>query len=504
MSTDNSFESTFRKVEDVPKEGTKDISYLKEQEGIYLFISIDLVNSTIFKTRYTKYWPFVIQNFYDIVKATLGTEGMYRDQKLSDKISYIGKKEDYGLEKIKTGGFKIWKLVGDEVLVYHKIVSVSELINTIRVMDYVTRNIAELFISGSNDCYSDGERDEFIRIAKRHLAAKTTMWTAMCGEKITLECPNMFYDSSGYVGTSEIILDFLGPDIDAGFRLCNYAEKNKTIVSPNLVALLSTHMEREQRDQSELKNEIEGAFRIVTYVELEDVWEKRLYPVFLYNSNVDSTGNLETWKKLFEYDEQQTSRLGKNIFEESQLQIQEYSYKKLDKIYRDLGRYEEIEKLKQSFKEQIEELSKGHNLQIPIEAHKFEFHISCVCCDKAGKKIWIHDHMQHGLSFGCVKIDINHDYREIVEKAYKEKYNIVLSLKEDAPLLSFYSVSRHGGKEEILGVILFATGEPIDSQKTQKNGWYSLEGAKKLGNNSCKKKIYEYNFVIEKVEELLK
>lgn len=74
-----------------------------------MFISIDLVNPAIFKTRYTEYWSFVIKSFYKIVTTVLGVEDSYRGV---DSVRYIGKKEKYDSEKMKTDGFKVWKLVG--------------------------------------------------------------------------------------------------------------------------------------------------------------------------------------------------------------------------------------------------------------------------------------------------------------------------------------------------------------------------------------------------------
>lgn len=485
-------------------------SFLREREGVYLFISIDLVNSTLFKSRYKKYWPFVIKTFYKIVKNAVGpsgtnrpvgTDGSYQGIEPSDQITYLGEKDKYNNEKTKTDGFKIWKLVGDEVLVYHKIVSIREVINTIRIMNYLTKHIVEYFehfCSRDGNGFLEEEKKEVLQIIKRHLAAKTTMWVAMCGASITLECPNMFYNYSSYcdAGADEEILDFLGPDMDAGFRLCEYAEKNKVIISPNLVAILATHVERDMKEETELKKELEDSFRIVAYVKLEDVWDKRLYPVFMYNTE------REKWKDLFEYDERQTSRLAHFIFDNSEdFHTEEYTYKKLEKIYKDLGRYDEIEQLKNNFIKQIDDLA-NVTPTIPQEEHKFEFHISCLCYDKERDKVWICDHLHHGLSFGCIKIDMNHDYLDVVKDKYKQRYNINIVVKENPPLLSLYSVNRNEGKEEVLGVIIFVEGTAVDRKEiTQKNGWYSLEKAKKIGENPKKKKIKEYSFVLSKVEE---
>ena len=75
MSTDN-YSSIYQTIEKETISNDFQNSTIPQDDlsGIYLFISIDLVNSTIFKTRFTKYWSFVIQSFYDIVKTALGME----------------------------------------------------------------------------------------------------------------------------------------------------------------------------------------------------------------------------------------------------------------------------------------------------------------------------------------------------------------------------------------------------------------------------------------------
>lgn len=497
---DNTFEKIAKDVVRTESEERLDLQAKENLSGIYVFISIDLVNSTIFKTRYTQYWPLVIRSFYNIVTSALGVEEAYRSK---EAIGYIGTKEKFDSEKMKTKGFKVWKLVGDEVLLCHKIVSVSEVLNTVRIMHYITCNIMKLFVKKGKDFFKDDSKsfEEFSRIAQRHLSAKTTIWCAKCGEEITLDCPNMLYDSSNYMDSEGTYLDFLGPDIDAGFRLCRYAEKNKVIISPNLVSLLSTQMEK--KEETELCGEIRSCFRIVSYVELEDVWEKRLYPVFLYCPQENGNMNNNNWKELFEYDEVKTSKLSKYIFEVDDFyNSKEYSYEKLDRIYRDLGRADEINSLKETFRNQTEQLLQVKNI-IERPEHRFEFHIACACYNKEKKKIWIERHPVHGLSFGCIRIDMNHNYKEKVRQFYREKHRINICFEEELRFLSLYSVSRKNRKEEILGIIFLVDAEPISGVTAkQENGWYSFSGLQRLIRNDHKR-INEFEDVIGKIQTMV-
>lgn len=497
----NLFEDVYNQIQDSVYNDSSPIEKMTDDlPGIYVFISIDLVNSTILKTRYTSYWPFVIQSFYEIVTSALGAEFTYRG---TSPIRYVGKKEDFENEKMKTGGVKVWKLVGDEVLLYHKIVSVSELLNIIRIMDWVTVNIIDLFVSKGESYFSDnlGYKTEFVRIARQHLAAKTTMWVAQCGKRITLDCPNMYYDASNYMESTSAYLDFLGPDIDAGFRLCKFAEKNKVIISPELIVLLTVQMDA--TEGTELISEIENNFRIVAYEAMEDIWDERLYPIFMYCSGKKKSGEKEIlrWRRMFEYDEKETSKLTKYIFNDAlDFAGDEYNYKQLDPIYKALGRSEEITEVKKNFQDQIRSLNKIKNV-IVQKNKKFEFHISCVCYEKNSNKIWIDRHKNHGLSFGCIKIAKNHEYFEEVKQGYKNKYKIDISFSDNSEFISFYSVNRKGGKEEVLGIIFLVMASPeIGGSLTQKFGWYSFDAVKKITKRKGVKKINEFDYVIDKVE----
>ncbi len=88
ISRDNSLEELKKAL---PKNET--------EKSFYIFISIDLVNSTALKNR-DPGWPIVITKFYEITK-----------KEIKDKLSA-----------------SVWKFVGDEILFYKKISSENDLL----------------------------------------------------------------------------------------------------------------------------------------------------------------------------------------------------------------------------------------------------------------------------------------------------------------------------------------------------------------------------------------
>lgn len=77
-----------------------DLSPVHEISAFYVFFSFDLAGSTHFKTLEPALWPVVVQKFYELIQDN-------REKRL-DKA-------------------RLWKYVGDEVLLYKKIGRVQEI-----------------------------------------------------------------------------------------------------------------------------------------------------------------------------------------------------------------------------------------------------------------------------------------------------------------------------------------------------------------------------------------
>ena len=101
----------------------------------------------------------------------------------------------------------------------------------------------------------------------------------------------------------------MGPDIDEGFRLCEYAEKKQMIISPKLMYLLI----RLRENDSDQINILNLNFKIVNYVTMKGVWENRLYPIIMFCQHDPERSEIELWKEMFDYDAFDNSLLYANI-----------------------------------------------------------------------------------------------------------------------------------------------------------------------------------------------
>lgn len=487
--------------------------FVESMEGIYIYISFDLTNSTLFKSRHRDLWPEFISSFYESVAKEFG---LGKNIIWTEGNSFITK---YSKEIQKTGGFHLWKLIGDEVLLYHKVISKDELYDTILFIDskrkVLVHKTIEAFLEKKsfqagkrNNGEEEGntKEEEYKRLFCQYFEIKTTVWIGSCANnasEISLDKPNVIYDSMALDGDELNQIDFLGPDIDEGFRLCKYSEKKQMLVSPKLVYLLLLAYEKDKNHDK--LSVINLNFRIVNYAEMSGVWEQRLYPLIMFCQNKDGqSDSLDLWKKQFEYDSFENSFLYKNIEEygEAFFQNERFSIRNLKKIYQNVARdlemvsmLETLERQEESVEVLAQEGMKG------IERTKFEFHISCLCYDNKEEKLWVTNHKTHGWSFGCIEIKNNEEVYEFVEKAYEEKYGLNVKIEEDCPLLSFYTAKRVPLSEgSILGVVILVEHVKVKETKDNTDArWMTFEEAVALNGTRLK----EFDSILSKAQEII-
>lgn len=470
------------------------------RKGIYIFVSFDLVNSTLFKSRHIDMWPKFISAFYETVMNQFAV-GRFRESSRN-----VANNDD---EMQRTGGFHLWKLIGDEVLLYHKVVSKDELYNTIlHINDKRTKLIDETIEKYTNSIPIEDE-EKCRHLFHQYFEVKTTVWIGSCAgtaELVSLDYPNLVYDAMQYNNEDADSMsqyDFLGPDIDEGFRLCGYAEKKQMIVSPKLVYLLYLSY----KDDTDKINILDLNFRIVNYVTMKGVWENRLYPVIMFcQCNLEKGPAIENWKRMFEYDAFDNSLLYENIskYEEKFLQDNRFSISTLQNIYADIVREEEMQAMLEVFNKQTQELKISELSYVDIllkKKAKFEFHISCLCYDEEQQKYWVTNHPSHGWSFGCTKVAQNVNYYDYVSQIYLDKYGLSITLNADNHILSFYSVDRNTSiPESVLGVVILVTDVKEERQiEGIESKWISFEDAKEdIGN-----KIAHFNEILDKAQHLI-
>lgn len=214
-----------------------------------LFMSVDMVGSTQFKARLTGKgaigWLDTFQTFFTTFPLVLA--GQIAFEFLDDHGS--------------TPAVDVWKVLGDEVIFVAQPQTPEEvtsiLVTLLRTMRlYEERHFAEL-----------------------PLRLKGTAWVADFEEQnIELEIPELSSsDARRHV-------DFIGPDIDLGFRISKYARPASLVLSLGALELLLA-----------AGNQALAALYLVTREELKGVMFGRPYPI-VWMHEADQRFNFYPWE----------------------------------------------------------------------------------------------------------------------------------------------------------------------------------------------------------------
>ena len=399
------------------------------EEGVYLFFSLDLSNSTQFKAEHPTLWSFVISSFYKSVNSKLVT---YRT------------------------ALQQWKLIGDEVLLYKEIVNGENIYEDIKfvynaLQDIINSMISDTFSAVENsfpkNCdHSCGQTDNVQYAILSTLGIKATTWIAQCCEpSAQRSARNIIYESNS--STTESTLntprDFLGPDIDEGFRLCKYAVKNQMIVSP----LLAHVIHKLSKSDPDKKMIIESNFRITAFAELKGIWQSRAVPIIMYCPDFENLFDRIEYDQidLPAYSNIRHSKL-KDLLSDPRCKV---TY--LEKIFDNLARSEEIRLLI----DRIQNSPKTPLISHPALLPPLELHVACAVVTD-DKKLLVHNDEKRGFEFGCVQF---HSYKHystwkiFCQTEYAAKYKLSIDADDHPIPINTYCYAK-SKNNTALGIIL--------------------------------------------------
>lgn len=213
------------------------LSTISEIDDVYLFLSFDLMDSTKLKNNDPN-WIEIIKSFYAIA-----------------------------ISSISNINFDVWKYIGDEIVFVRKLrgFDIKHFIDN--VFD------AQQLISST---LSDKH--------KKTLKVKATTWIADVIKDT--ETHNQTGSVNNIVFTTQQgLLDFIGKDIDIGFRIAKNSYPMAVTLSAKLAYFLT------DKRNTNLTSPSTANFIIASYQELKGVWDKRLYPIIWYSKNIKDMEN---------------------------------------------------------------------------------------------------------------------------------------------------------------------------------------------------------------------
>lgn len=254
---------------------------------VHLFFSFDIVNSTLYKTMTSK-WPIIIRGLLEDIRA--------RILKMPELVSCF-----------------LWRVIGDEMVFVLPVYSSKELPTSIDAIFEVAQRISVALKSGR---FFDSLEDQGLQYSEidvlktqNMLSIKTAAWIAVLNNKLESPHDNIsFYYTT--ISHNPIIREFLGKDIDAGFRLKKYTQDRRLVISVELAYFL-------------IKFNKARYLHIIDYVRLKGVWNNALYPIiWYYNPKIIRICHKEMGEKAFSvsfdssfrYDEADNNPLVKKYF----------------------------------------------------------------------------------------------------------------------------------------------------------------------------------------------
>lgn len=162
-------------------------------------------------------------------------------------------------------GYEFWKVLGDEVVYTKRIQNIQEIPEA---LDDIYRILIDINQKIKSAKIGDVQTAEV-------LAVKATVWAAdispsnLGADNITVEYK---------VGKDDLRLEYLGTDIDGGFRIAKYTSEDRLVISADLAALFL---------KEESLQKYFHKINFVAYRILKGIWNGEAYPIFMYHGDED-------------------------------------------------------------------------------------------------------------------------------------------------------------------------------------------------------------------------
>lgn len=299
------------------------------------------------------------------------------------------------------------------------------------------------------------------------LSVKTTVWCALVHDvppahihavdkTQAARYRNLLIKQAGSVGREQ--LDFLGPDIDIGFRIARYAARRRLVVSADLAYLL--YKDRANEDH------IEGSLRIVSYEQLKGVWGNRHYPIVWYEPDWNLVAS------TFLYDEHHQNEIIRRLRDKPPPD----TLNQIVKVYEDLNLKEGAEALWAL----LQALDGAQEDEPPAEVTPagmgalVEVHCVAVCFRADGRALIARREASkrrfpEHWEFGCGQLSAFETFEECLRRAYREDFGAELRFDGPPVPVKTYTIGDADEGRVIPGIIFVAEVTNPDEVRPRKH-----------------------------------
>ena len=245
----------------------------EKKPQVVLFFSYDIVNSTGFKATINQ-WPTILSHIFKTVKH-------YVEQAIPSA--------------------EVWRILGDEIIF---VTYVSELEDLFIYIDNIFRVLQSICKEIRSETLFNRYPDmaPYAHQLRSILGLKSACWIARIIEQTEgndTTCEDNIV-TKYELSDNRCITEFLGNDIDEGFRLSKMVAQRRMVLSFVLAYLLSERTEYLSR------------LSIISYECLKGIWQNRPYPIIWYH-DPKHCENIK-FDDSFYYDEAQDEKLSRKYF----------------------------------------------------------------------------------------------------------------------------------------------------------------------------------------------
>lgn len=352
---------------------------LEGDSELFLFVSFDIFNST--KLKYSNH------EWFEIIKVLLN--------------------ETFN-------GTRFWKFNGDEIIFYYPI---NNLLYMIQIIESCYEKLFQL-------------RTDFEKINK-NILIKGTIWLARAN--------NALEDDYNKKIKLDDYYEFVGRNIDEGFRLTKHSSVQRIVVDPKIVYLLLEALDvlnhrnityTDNFSKSILNDSSEGEIRqlkrtvdsihFIGCTRCKGVWGDNPYPIFWFYKDSDNSQN-DHYNEYFD---------GVHIWDKRFDKITENDYRsKIGQIFEIVNEEDEFQRIKQL-------LSMHGTVKKPFDKKpNLYYMVACYSPNSGkvliGKRSPKRNHLRNVWDFGNVKYQ-NTNVIGTIKQDYLNVFGIDISLELDA------------------------------------------------------------------------
>lgn len=450
--------------------------------GVTLFFSFDIVNSTDYKQKDALLWPKRINGILEFIEKNVN---------------------------VLLPGSAIWRILGDEIIFIIPVQNLGVLYGMIlAIRKILVQTIDEIH---SWDSY-------------RILSLKAVAWIAFITDNVNMVAQqsgeSKWYNYSLIYHIDSIhgryISEFIGNDIDCGFRLRDYSVKGMLFVSFELAFLINKEILKSSNSNNSGEENQNVCLQILGFKKLKGIWNNRPYPIIWCSSAKNNEGLLsDITYDLFESNrfisEFKSNLNGNGIYPSCYFKD---INKALEKISADMGLDDKIEFLiKQMNTEELQIASDWLR-----DDDLLQFHLVAVCCDVEQEKVLVIKRSSTRFilpgywEFGCAKVQKDKTIEESIQEKYaKDFLNLKFHIQKsktriDSPVpYALFEIPNSCGTKEYKsdkGVIIMAKvdnakGISLNNAKHSKIRWIGKEDVDKF----CQE---ESRFLVSDFEDTIK